>query len=161
MALKQGIIRRPTQFISTISDDRGEELRYCGIPISKIFEEHWGLGGVIGLLWFKKKLPKWATDFLEMVVLLTADHGPAVSGAHNAIVAALCVARDITERVKTEKALRASEERFRGITERSFDAIYELDLEGNITYISPAIERITGYKSKEVLQQIEALNKEK
>ncbi len=88
VALKQGIIRRPTQFVSTISDDRGEELRYCGIPISKIFEEHWGLGGVIGLLWFKKKLPKWATGFLEMVVLLTADHGPAVSGAHNAVVAA-------------------------------------------------------------------------
>ncbi|HID25115.1 MAG TPA: ATP citrate synthase, partial [Thermoplasmata archaeon] len=88
VAFKQGIIRRPTQFISTISDDRGEELRYCGVPISKIFEENWGLGGVIGLLWFKKKLPKWARDFLEMVVLLTADHGPAVSGAHNAIVAA-------------------------------------------------------------------------
>ena len=88
VALKQGIIRRPAQFISTISDDRGEELRYCGIPISEIFEKHYGLGGVIGLLWFKKKLPKWATDFLEMVVLLTADHGPAVSGAHNSIVAA-------------------------------------------------------------------------
>jgi len=88
VALKQGIIRRPTNFISTISDDRGEELRYCGIPISKIFEEKWGLGGVIGLLWFKKKLPKWAREFLEMVVLVTADHGPAVSGAHNAIVAA-------------------------------------------------------------------------
>lgn len=88
MALKQGIIRRPRQFISTISDDRGEELRYCGITISDIFKKNYGLGGVIGLLWFKKKLPKWATDYLEMVVLLTADHGPAVSGAHNAIVAA-------------------------------------------------------------------------
>jgi len=88
VALKEGIIRRPTEFISTISDDRGEELRYCGVPISKIFEEKYGLGGVIGLLWFKKKLPKWATDFLEMVILVTADHGPAVSGAHNAIVAA-------------------------------------------------------------------------
>ena len=88
VALKQGVIRRSTQFVSTISDDRGEELRYCGIPISKIFEEDWGLGGVIGLLWFKKKLPKWARDFLEMVVLVTADHGPAVSGAHNSIVAA-------------------------------------------------------------------------
>ena len=88
VALKEGIIRKPTEFISTISDDRGEELRYCGVPISKIFEEKYGLGGVIGLLWFKKKLPKWATDFLEMVVLVTADHGPAVSGAHNAIVAA-------------------------------------------------------------------------
>jgi ATP citrate (pro-S)-lyase len=87
-ALKQGIIRRPAQFISTISDDRGEELRYCGIPISEIFEDEYGLGGVIGLLWFKKKLPKWAAGFLERVVLLTADHGPAVSGAHNAIVTA-------------------------------------------------------------------------
>lgn len=78
-----------------------------------------------------------------------------VSGAplirNNVIVAALCVARDITERVKTEKALRRSEERFRGITERSFDAIFELDLEGSITYISPAIERFTGYKPTEVL----------
>jgi succinyl-CoA synthetase alpha subunit len=88
VALKQGIIRRSANFISTISDDRGEELRYCGVPISKIFEEKWGLGGVIGLLWFKKDLPKWAREFLEMVVLVTADHGPAVSGAHNAIVTA-------------------------------------------------------------------------
>ncbi|GAG88401.1 unnamed protein product, partial [marine sediment metagenome] len=54
VALKTGMIRRPTQFNSSISDDRGEELRYCGIPISKIFEEDYGLGGVIGLLWFKK-----------------------------------------------------------------------------------------------------------
>ncbi len=88
VALKQGVIRRPAQFISTISDDRGEELRYCGIKISDIFKEKWGLGGVIGLLWFKKNLPPWAREFLERVVLLTADHGPAVSGAHNSIVAA-------------------------------------------------------------------------
>lgn len=87
-ALKQGFIRKPTDFTSTISDDRGEELKYCGVTISEVFEQDYGLGGVIGLLWFKKKLPRWATQFLEMVVLLTADHGPAVSGAHNAIVAA-------------------------------------------------------------------------
>ena len=87
-ALRDGVIRRPTQFISTISDDRGEELRYCGVPISEVLAGEYGLGGVIGLLWFKKRLPKWATGFLEMIVLLTADHGPAVSGAHNAIVAA-------------------------------------------------------------------------
>jgi len=88
VAVREGIIRKPTQFVSTISDDRGEELQYYGIPISRIFEEKWGLGGVIGLLWFNKKLPKWAAEFIEMVVLVTADHGPAVSGAHNAIVAA-------------------------------------------------------------------------
>ena len=88
VALKTGMIRRPTQFISTISDDRGEELRYCGVKISDIFKEKWGLGGVIGLLWFKKNLPPRAREFIERVVLLTADHGPAVSGAHNSIIAA-------------------------------------------------------------------------
>jgi ATP-citrate lyase alpha-subunit len=88
VALKEGLIRRPAEFISTISDDRGEEPRYCGVTISEVIEQDFGLGGVLGLLWFKKRLPKWATDFLEMVVLITADHGPAVSGAHNAIVAA-------------------------------------------------------------------------
>ena len=87
VALKQGVIRKPASFISTISDDRGGELRYCGVKISKIFEDKWGLGGVIGLLWFKKNLPPWAREFIERVVLLTADHGPAVSGAHNSIVA--------------------------------------------------------------------------
>jgi succinyl-CoA synthetase alpha subunit/citrate synthase len=87
VALKQGVIRKPASFISTISDDRGEELRYCGVKISDIFKEKWGLGGVIGLLWFKKNLPPWAREFIERVVLLTADHGPAVSGAHNSIIA--------------------------------------------------------------------------
>ncbi len=85
-ALKKGIIRKPSEFISTISDDRGEELKYCGVPISKVFEENYNLGDVIGLLWCKKKLPKWASNYLEKVILLTADHGPAVSGAHNTII---------------------------------------------------------------------------
>ena len=88
VALKEGRIRRPTQFITTISDDRGEEPMYCGVKISEVIEEGYGLGGVLGLLWFKKKLPPWAAGFMEMAVLITADHGPAVSGAHNAIVAA-------------------------------------------------------------------------
>jgi citrate synthase len=58
------------------------------VTISDVVEQDYGLGGVLGLLWFKKRLPQWATSFLEMVVVITADHGPAVSGAHNAIVAA-------------------------------------------------------------------------
>lgn len=87
-AVKRGLVRRPAQFVTTITDERGDELKYCGIPINKIFSEDYGIGGVIGLLWFKKKLPKWASKFLEMFVLLTADHGPSVAGAHNAIVAA-------------------------------------------------------------------------
>lgn len=83
-----GTIRRPTSFVSTIADDRGEELTYNGIPISQVIEKGIGIGGTIGQLWFQRELPKEACQFLETVLILTADHGPAVSGAHNAIVAA-------------------------------------------------------------------------
>lgn len=68
--------------------------------ISDVFKEDIGLGGVVSLLWFKRRklfisfsitpisddlsiglgLPPWATKFIEMVLMLTADHGPAVSG---------------------------------------------------------------------------------
>lgn len=87
-AVSQGVVRRMTGFTSTISDDRGEELTYGGLPISKVIEDDLGVGDVIGLLWFKKTLPKYAADFIELVLVLTADHGPAVSGAHNCIVTA-------------------------------------------------------------------------
>jgi ATP citrate (pro-S)-lyase len=85
-AQELGLIRKPAAFISTISDERGQELLYAGMPISDVFKEDIGIGGVVSLLWFKRRLPPWATKFIEMVLMLTADHGPAVSGAMNTIV---------------------------------------------------------------------------
>jgi len=87
-ARKLGLIRKPASFVSTISDDRGEELTYAGVPISRVFEENLGIGGVLSLLWFRRRLPPYATKFIEMVLMMTADHGPAVAGAHNTIVTA-------------------------------------------------------------------------
>ncbi len=83
-------VRRPKQFICTISDDRGEEATYAGFPISSVATPDTGksIGDVVALLWFKKVYPKWATDFIETVMKTVADHGPAVSGAHNAKVTA-------------------------------------------------------------------------
>ena len=88
VAVKEEVVRKPTNFITTISDDRGEELTYNKMPITRVIEEEVGIGGVIGLLWFKRKLPVFACRFIELCLVLTADHGPAVSGAHNAIIAA-------------------------------------------------------------------------
>lgn len=87
-AMAKGTVRRERQFISTISDDRGEEVTYGGKPLSELIAEGAGIGEVIGRLWFKKTLKKKETDFIELVLMAVADHGPAVSGAHNAIVAA-------------------------------------------------------------------------
>ncbi|CAM1504019.1 Fc.00g016100.m01.CDS01 [Cosmosporella sp. VM-42] len=85
-AQELGLIRKPAAFISTISDDRGQELLYAGMPISDVFKEDIGIGGVMSLLWFRRRLPPYASKFLEMVLMLTADHGPAVSGAMNTII---------------------------------------------------------------------------
>ena len=46
------------------------------------------MGDVLSLLWFKRSLPKYCTRFIEMCIMLCADHGPCVSGAHNTIVTA-------------------------------------------------------------------------
>lgn len=53
---------------------------YAGMPISQVFEQEIGIGGVISLLWFRKRLPQYACKFIEMVLMMTADHGPAVAG---------------------------------------------------------------------------------
>ncbi|OMH83984.1 putative ATP-citrate synthase subunit 1, partial [Zancudomyces culisetae] len=87
-AQELGLIRKPASFVSTICDDRGQELLYAGMRISDVFKEDIGIGGVVSLLWFKRRLPAYACKFIEMILMLTADHGPAVSGAHNAIVTA-------------------------------------------------------------------------
>ncbi|KAJ4888122.1 ATP-citrate synthase beta chain protein 2 [Raphanus sativus] len=63
-SIKSGKVRAPTHIISTISDDRGEEPCYAGVPI----------------------LPRYCTKFIEICIMLCADHGPCVSGAHNTIV---------------------------------------------------------------------------
>ncbi|WP_294962675.1 citrate/2-methylcitrate synthase [Sulfurimonas sp.] len=82
--------RRSKEFICTISDERGEEAHYCGYPISSVATPDTGftIGDVMSILWFKKRYPRWAVDFLETVLKTVADHGPAVSGAHNAKVTA-------------------------------------------------------------------------
>ncbi len=86
-AVQRGLVRRPASIVSSISDDRGTELTYGDLTISQVIERGIGIGGVISQLWFKRLLPEYATRFIEMALIITADHGPAVSGAHNTIVA--------------------------------------------------------------------------
>ncbi|KAF3535780.1 hypothetical protein F2Q69_00024784 [Brassica cretica] len=86
--IKSGKVRAHTHIISTIYDDRGEEPCYAGVPMSSIIEQGLGVGDVISLLWFKRSLPRYCTKFIEICIMLCADHGPCISGAHNTIVTA-------------------------------------------------------------------------
>jgi two-component system cell cycle sensor histidine kinase/response regulator CckA len=61
----------------------------------------------------------------------------------------VAVYNDITEKKHIEEKLQKSEQRFRAMADRSFDAIFIGNREGVIEYVSPAIERIVGFTPEE------------
>ena len=81
-------MRKPSSIVSTIVDERGSELLYGGQTIQSILGDGGiGIGGTIGLLWFRRPVPAPFARFLELCLVMCADHGPCVSGAHTTIVA--------------------------------------------------------------------------
>ncbi len=58
---------------------------------------------------------------------------------------------DITEKIRTEEALKESEDRFRQLFEYAPDGYYLTDLEGNFIDGNRAAEDLTGYKRKELI----------
>lgn len=75
-------------FKTTISDDRGDEPLYCGYPASDLINKGYDISHVVGLLWNKKLPTDKEAEVIKRIIMLTADHGPCVSGALTAIIAA-------------------------------------------------------------------------
>lgn len=67
------------------------------------------------------------------------------------IVGASSMARDITQRKRTEEALKAAGEYSRSLIEASLDPLVTISAEGKITDVNTATERVTGCSRNELV----------
>jgi ATP-citrate lyase alpha-subunit len=87
-AVSDGDVLVEPMITSTICDDRGDEPLYAGYPASELAEKGYQVEHVVGLLWLGRLLSAQEMAVIRRILMLTADHGPCVSGALATILAA-------------------------------------------------------------------------
>ena len=61
------------------------------------------------------------------------------------------IVRDISKQKQSELKLRASEEKYRNLTEALTDCVFMIDTNSRFTYLSPIFEEITKFKTSEFI----------
>nr|MBA3968255.1 ATP citrate lyase [Nitrospirales bacterium] len=87
-SMKEGEVLVTPLIRSTISDDRGDEPLYQGYPASELINNGYDIPHIIGLLWDNRLVSKQEAEIIRRIIMLSADHGPCVSGALTTIIAA-------------------------------------------------------------------------
>lgn len=70
------------------------------------------------------------------------------------VTGVMAIARDITDRHASQKALARSEEKYRGIIQNLQYGLMEVDLDERIIYANEALCIITGYSEEELVGQV-------
>ncbi len=96
--MKEGEVVVEPLVRTTIADDRGEEPRYMGYPASELCKNGYGIEHTIGLLWGKRLPSDEEAEIIKRIIMISADHGPAVSGAFGTIIAS-CAGIDMPQAV--------------------------------------------------------------
>lgn len=82
-----------------------------------------------------------------------------VAGKWNGQNALYGISRDITERLKAEKTLRESEERWHFALEGAGDGVWDIDLVNNVAYYSRQWKTMLGYAADEIENKVEEWEK--
>lgn len=61
--------------------------------------------------------------------------------------------QDVTNLHAVETELRHSEQRHRLLAQNAWDVVWTMALDGSITYVSPAVERVRGFSPEEAMRQ--------
>ncbi len=95
-----------------------------------------------------REMSWWTSDGSTLVV---SENAKAVRDAAGQVLFYEGTVEDISDRKKTEDALRESRERYRHIIENASEIIYRADYHGFFTYVNPASMRITGFDEHELI----------
>lgn len=87
-------------------------------------------------------------DGHEMECLLSSTVRLGVDGE---VLGYQGIVEDVTERVRTERALRESELKFRSLIENASDTITVLGASGEIIYESPSVQRVLGHAPEDLI----------
>lgn len=99
-----------------------------------------------------EKIDKHETVFLTKEGRLVTLEGTIVCRFESGKPSTLtCFLRDITERKRSEKALRESEEKYRSLVDNVNEGIFVTDTKGMLTFANKALARIHGYDNPEQL----------
>jgi PAS domain S-box-containing protein len=83
------------------------------------------------------------------VIFIQLRHGPIVEDGQ--IVGTAGVVRDVTDRKRAERALAASEKKYRTIVENMGDVVFIVDQSGTLLFITPSATRMIGYELSEMI----------
>jgi PAS domain S-box-containing protein len=91
------------------------------------------------------------------IAVIEFSGSPVIDAGH--ITGIQVIGRDITERRKSEAALRESEEKYRLLADYTYDWEYWIAPDESILYTTPSCEKITGYTAREFAEDKELIKK--
>jgi PAS domain S-box-containing protein len=87
-----------------------------------------------------------------------SDRGFAIRDNKGQVVRVAGIAEDITERKQSEVALREGEERFRELAELMPETVFEVDLEGNLTFVNRNAFNYFGYTPQDLKKGLKSFD---